>query len=147
MHQLFYGKLTSLYSYKRPDGSDYPMEECPLDNANAQLVRVQNQTEVFVKKDGTLFPVIWSCAPLERLGKTVGAVIEFRDVTEERKLEQERFQANLVSNQQQIRIKEAESHRQRMSQFVDYIAHELRNPLVSRPSYGWKCILADVLAF
>lgn len=109
------------------------MEECPLDNANAKLARMQNQTEVFVKKDGTLFPVVWSCTPLERSGKTVGAVIEFRDVTEERKLEQDRFQATLTSKQQQIRIKEAESHRQRMSQFVDYIAHELRNPLVSLP--------------
>ena len=46
-------------SYRRPDGTDYPMEDCPIDNSNVELKRMQNQTEVFVRKDGTLFPVVW----------------------------------------------------------------------------------------
>ena len=68
--------------YKRPDGSHYPMEECPIDNASAELVKVSDQEEIFARKDGTLFPVSYSVSPLERDGQTFGAVLEFRDVTE-----------------------------------------------------------------
>lgn len=65
------------------------------------------------------------------MGNTIGCVIEFRDVSEERNMEQDRIKATLTAKHQDIRIKEAILHKQKMTQFVDYIAHELRNPLVS----------------
>lgn len=73
--------------YKRPDGSYYPMEECPIDNASAELVQLREQEEIFVRKDGTLFPVSYSVAPIERNGATVGAVLEFRDITDLKRAE------------------------------------------------------------
>jgi PAS domain S-box-containing protein len=115
--------------YMRPDGSFYPMHECPLDNSSAKLVPMQNQEEVFVDKFGRLFPVMWSVAPLERDGRTVGAVIEFRDVTEEKERERERMEAKVSAEQEEVRRQEAEMHRVRMSEFVDLICHEMRNPL------------------
>jgi sensor histidine kinase regulating citrate/malate metabolism len=69
------------------------MEECPIDNSTAELVAAQEVEEVFVRKDGTIFPVICAVAPLSKSGRTVGAVIEFRDVTEERRRENERLSA------------------------------------------------------
>jgi PAS domain S-box-containing protein len=68
--------------WKKPDGSPYPMSECPIDNAQAALVAAQNQDEIFCTKDGRLFPVVYSIAPLEKDGEVVGSVLEFRDVTE-----------------------------------------------------------------
>ncbi|HYX31626.1 MAG TPA: PAS domain S-box protein [Oligoflexus sp.] len=73
--------------WKKADGSPYPMEECPIDNAQADLQTVQNQAEVFCRKDGSLFPVSYSIAPLEKNGEVIGSVLEFRDVTEEKKSE------------------------------------------------------------
>jgi PAS domain S-box-containing protein len=73
--------------YLKADGSPYPMEECPIDNASAAVVHLRDQEETFVRKDGTLFPVVYSVAPLTRDGKTIGAVVEARDVTEQRKNE------------------------------------------------------------
>ncbi len=67
--------------WKKPDGSPYPMEECPIDNAQAELKAAQNQEEIFCRKDGTLFPVSYSIAPLENNGEVVGSVLEFRDIT------------------------------------------------------------------
>lgn len=73
--------------WKRPDGSHYPMEECPIDNAQAELKKVQNQEEVFCTKDGRLFPVSFSVSPLEKNGRVIGSVLEFRDISEQKEAE------------------------------------------------------------
>jgi PAS domain S-box-containing protein len=80
--------------HTHPDGSPYPMSECPIKNASESMLSVREQEEVFVRKDGSFFPVSFSVAPLEREGKTVGAVLEFRDTTEQKRSEEAlRFQA------------------------------------------------------
>lgn len=71
--------------HTHPDGTPFPMEECPIDQSSAALVAIQGHEEIFVRKDGTFFPVSCSVAPLEREGRTVGAVLEFRDITEEKR--------------------------------------------------------------
>ena len=75
--------------YKRPDGTPYPVSECPIDNASAKLTPVREQEEIFVRKDGSLFPVSYSVAPLEFEGQTIGAVLEFRDITNLKRAEDE----------------------------------------------------------
>lgn len=102
----------------------------------ATLTRVTNQADTFFRKDGNPFPVIWSVSPISKLGRSIGAVLEFRDVTEEKLLEQEKIKATLMNKHQEITIREANASKQRMTQFLDYIAHELRNPLVSRNVTG-----------
>lgn len=73
--------------HSRPDGRPYPLEECPL---AAALERQQQAAgeEVFVRKDGTFFPVYYSVSPLVVEGAPVGMVMEVRDVTEEKKVQQ-----------------------------------------------------------
>jgi PAS domain S-box-containing protein len=73
--------------WKKPDGSHYPMEECPIDNAQAELVTVKNQEEIFCTKEGRLFPVSYSVSPLEKDGEVVGSVLEFREITEQKNIE------------------------------------------------------------
>lgn len=73
--------------WKKPDGSHYPMEECPIDNAQTELKKVQNQEEVFCTKDGRLFPVSFSVSPLEKSGKVIGSVLEFRDISIQKQTE------------------------------------------------------------
>ncbi|HWG92213.1 MAG TPA: PAS domain S-box protein [Candidatus Thermoplasmatota archaeon] len=69
--------------FRRPDGSPYPMEECPIDQANAEIVPLKGQREIFCRKDGSLFPVRYNVAPVQKNGERLGAVIEVRDVTVE----------------------------------------------------------------
>lgn len=74
--------------HHRPDGSEYPVEECPvwqtLQDGRARYA----ENEVFFRKDGTSFPVEFSCAPMRNdSGAIAGAVVSFRDVTERRRLE------------------------------------------------------------
>ena len=90
--------------FKRPDGSPYPMEECPIDQANAQIRALKDQPEVWCRKDGSLFPVRYNVAPVERAGERLGAVIEVRDVTEQLRHEEERARL----------LREAEASRARL---------------------------------
>lgn len=83
--------------WKKPDGSHYPMEECPIDNAQAELKHAKDQEEIFCRKDGTLFPVTYSVMPLEKDGEVVGSVLEFRDTTQEKSLARELMQLAAVA--------------------------------------------------
>lgn len=112
--------------YKKPDGSPYPLEECPIDNSQAELKPMQNQTEVFCDRYGRLFPVVWSVAPLAKGGRTIGAVIEFRDVTAERETEAEKLRLVIEKEAGRAKTAETEANRAKMELFVDYVCHEIR---------------------
>lgn len=71
----------------RPDGSPYPVEECPLDRALPEQNREQGE-EVFVHKDGHFYPVAFTASPIRRDGEVVGTVLEARDITEQRRTQQ-----------------------------------------------------------
>jgi PAS domain S-box-containing protein len=69
--------------FRKPDGSPYPMEQCPIDRANADIVALRAQREIFCRRDGSLFPVEYNVAPITREGRRLGAVLEVRDITRE----------------------------------------------------------------
>ncbi len=77
----------SLCHHSRSDGSPYPQEECPIYAAlkDGRVHRVDS--EVFWRKDGTSFPVSYTSTPIrDRDALLIGAVVTFRDVTEQRRL-------------------------------------------------------------
>ena len=75
--------------HTRPDGSPYPLEECPIDQAFPQNMREKGE-EVFVHRDGHFYPVAFTASPIREGERTVGTIIEARDITEERREEAER---------------------------------------------------------
>lgn len=77
----------STWHHTKTDGSPYPAEECPLYVAlrSGSVHRVRN--EVFWRKDGTSFPVVYSSNPIIDNGRIIGAVVTFRDITERRRAE------------------------------------------------------------
>jgi hypothetical protein len=84
---------------------------------------IQNAEETFVSRSGRFFPVKYSVAPLNG-GYQHGAVIEFRDISDEKQLEQERMMALLLTEQQSERVKQEEKHRKQMGEFIDYVGGE-----------------------
>lgn len=81
-HELIGQKVHALVHHTRPDGSRFPVEECPMWEAytNGKVSRIDN--EVLWRKDGTSFPVEYNATPLRRRDNIVGAVISFRNITE-----------------------------------------------------------------
>jgi PAS domain S-box-containing protein len=111
--------------WKYPDGRPYPMEECPIDRASEELSPIPYGEETFVRKDGSFFPVAYSVAPLEWQGQTVGAVIEFRDISAQKLAEAER--ERLLAREKAARV-EAEAAVQARDEFLSIASHELRTP-------------------
>lgn len=79
--------LHTYIHHSRPDGSPYPMEDCPL-AAALRKGRQASGEEVFSRKDGTMFPVYYAVSPIMVDGAAVGMVMEVRDATEEKKVQQ-----------------------------------------------------------
>ena len=73
----------SMVHHSHADGSQYPRADCPIYAALRDGQVHRRNDEVFWRKDGTSFPVAYTSAPVFRGGKPAGAVIIFRDLTEE----------------------------------------------------------------
>jgi PAS domain S-box-containing protein len=84
--------LHDVVHHKKPDGSHYPLEECPIDRAFPERMQMQGE-ELFVAPDGTFYPVAFTASPLVNdAGQPIGTVIEARNIAEEKANEQ-RLQA------------------------------------------------------
>jgi PAS domain S-box-containing protein len=93
----------TLWHYKKPDGSSYPVEECPIYAAYKDSRVHHRDDEVFWRKDGTCFPVTYTSTPIIEDGNIVGAVVTFRDTTERKRAEEELRKAH---DELGIRVKE-----------------------------------------
>lgn len=76
--------LHDVVHHKRPDGSRYPLEECPIDRAFPERARMKGE-ELFVARDGSFYPVAFTASPvLDDDGQPIGTVIEARSIAEEK---------------------------------------------------------------
>jgi PAS domain S-box-containing protein len=77
--------LHDVIHHKKPDGSHYPLEECPIDRAFPENNNMRGE-ELFVHKDGSLYPVAFTASPIrDESSRTVGTIIEVRDISEEKR--------------------------------------------------------------
>jgi signal transduction histidine kinase/ActR/RegA family two-component response regulator len=71
--------------YKHRDGTPFPAEEC----AGLQVLRqgkdLVDHEDVFLRKDGTFFDVLYSSSPLRSGDRITGLVVVFRDITERKR--------------------------------------------------------------
>jgi PAS domain S-box-containing protein len=74
--------------YRRPDGSPYPAEECPLLKPRTTGESVRVDDDWFFRRDGSMIRVAYSSAPFPMESGT-GAVVAIRDMTELRRTEDE----------------------------------------------------------
>ena len=78
------GPLHDVIHHKKPDGSHYPLDECPIDRAFPERAQMSGE-ELFVHKDGSFYPVAFTASPLlNEVGEPVGTVIEARNIAEEK---------------------------------------------------------------
>jgi PAS domain S-box-containing protein len=119
--------------HTRVDGSRHPAEECPVyatfrDNAPRFV-----EDDLFWKKDGTSFPVDYTCTPIRAEdGAVIGSVVVFRDITERKETEEKTLQHQLQL-----------AHVARLStlgEMASGIAHELNQPLTSITMNARACV-------
>lgn len=74
--------MHDLSHHTRPDGSPYPVNECPVSRSISEGTTSRVVDEVFWRRDGTSFPVRYTATPLLEHGDIVGAVVTFEDRSE-----------------------------------------------------------------
>ena len=96
--------------------------DCAIRNARMRRAPLSNHRDLFVRKDGSTFPVACSLAPFEQ-GEGAGAVLEFRNIADELAAQKALEDAN-----------------RRKDQFLATLSHELRTPMTA--VLGWAKMLA-----
>ena len=80
-------KIHPLIHHTRPDGSSYPIEDCPMHQTLIEGVSHSRNDEVLWRRDGTSFPVGYTSVPILKDGAIAGTVIVFRDISERQETE------------------------------------------------------------
>jgi PAS domain S-box-containing protein len=74
------------FHHTKPDGSPYPEEECPVHAAYKEGV-AHRGSDLYWRKNGSIFPVEFISTPILEAEKLTGAVVTFRDITERKQAE------------------------------------------------------------
>jgi len=86
--ELIGRKMHDVTHYQHPDGRPFPADEC----AGLQVLQsgtvLSDHEDVFIRKDGTFFPVVCSSSPIASDGGIVGLVVVFRDMTAQKQAEE-----------------------------------------------------------
>ncbi len=76
-----------LVHYKHPDGSAFPIEECPLSHSRESGEALSVEEDWWVRKDGSMVPIAYTAVPVKTSGG-YGLAIAFNDTSERRAAEQ-----------------------------------------------------------
>jgi PAS domain S-box-containing protein len=67
---------------RRHDGSEFPVEDCPILLSRRDGTRVRVSDDLFIRRDGSELPVAYTAAPFETEDGIEGCVVVFEDVSE-----------------------------------------------------------------
>jgi PAS domain S-box-containing protein len=100
--ELLGKKMHDVTHYRHPDGTPFPASQCPGLQVLEKGIQLRDHKDVFIRKDGTFFPVVFSSSPLKSDGRTVGVVVCFRDDSMRRQ-EEEALRQELEDSTSKLR--------------------------------------------
>lgn len=100
--------------HSHPDGSPFPVEECPILRPRLTGETVRVDEDFLIRQDGSFLPVAYSSAPFVTAHGR-GAVVAFRDISQRRRFEQAQRRRAV----EQARVQELEASRARIVAATD----------------------------
>lgn len=107
-HQLFH--------HTHGDGSQYPVQQCPIHATFSDGHVHHADNEVFWHKNGEAIAVEYTSTPIFEMGRLVGAVVLFRDIRERQQAERRLLEA----------LNEVEQLKQRLELENQYLQEEIK---------------------
>jgi len=153
--ELFNRNIHEVIHNRKPDGTPLPIEECPMYNVIKTGIRFHSYNEMFIRKDGTTFPVSVLSTPLIQDGDVVSSITAFQDITERKLAEAEILKLNetlelkveertkqLLDAQEELVRKEKLAI---LGQLAGSVGHELRNPMgvISNAVYFLQSVIPN----
>jgi len=86
--ELFGKPLHQISHHTRPDGSPYPVEQCPILGSLKDGAHFHEGGEYFLRKDGSRFPVEYTCTPISDPATNVRMVVIFSDISVRKQAEE-----------------------------------------------------------
>ncbi|WP_299493052.1 sigma 54-interacting transcriptional regulator [uncultured Shewanella sp.] len=105
------------HHHSHSDGRHYPQEECPIYNTLQDGMPREISHEVFWRKDGTCFPVLYNSTPVYKDNHLIGVVAIFRDISIQKQTEHSLRQA----------LKQVQALSEKLSSENKYLQLELAN--------------------
>lgn len=88
--ELLGSAIHDLIHYRRPDGSEFPMAECPMCRSFHGGDEVAVDDEVLWRKDGRAVPVEYHAYPIWQGGHLLGSVVTFSDISRRKQAEEDK---------------------------------------------------------
>jgi PAS domain S-box-containing protein len=117
--ELLRRNMHEVLHHTRADGTPYPFTDCPIAAALRAGEPCHRDDEIFWRADGSSFPAEYWSHPVQRDGRTVGAVVTFIDITSRRAAQK------ILENAKEA----AESASRAKSEFLANMSHEIRTPM------------------
>ncbi|MGD0282883.1 MAG: PAS domain S-box protein, partial [Dissulfurispiraceae bacterium] len=132
MTELKNKNVHNVIHHRKVDGTPLSFEDCPMRNVIKTGKMMSSTDEIFIRKDGTAFPVSVISSPIMQNGKAVASVSAFRDITEQKRMEKDRerliFELGLSNEELEHEIVE----RQQAEMTITSLNQELESRIISR---------------
>jgi PAS domain S-box-containing protein len=108
----------TLFHHSHPDGTNYPVDECPI-YASIKNGSIAGSEEWFFNKKGQIFPVHMTTSPIHTGDAISGAIVSFRDISTQKQAEKALIESKQI----------AETSARSKSEFLANMSHEIRTPM------------------